>query len=106
MNTLTITEKMEKLGKLLAESPLPDDVKKVFVDNASRYTEGAVDILIETFEKEKAEVVAIAEAIMQREKEQAQELHELEDATRPLVQKAIDDVVMQILRESIQKPKV
>ncbi len=106
MSSLTITEKMEKLGKLLAESPLPDEVKKVFVDNASTYTEGAVDLLIETFEKERAEVVAIAEAIAKRDLERQEELHAFEIETRPIVQKAIDETVTKILRESIQKSVV
>jgi len=104
MTTLTIAEKMEKLGKLLAESPLPDEVKKVFVDNAGSYTEGSVDILIETFEKERDEIVAITQAIIEREKEKEQELREFEIATRPVVQKAIDNMTMQVLKESVQKP--
>lgn len=60
MTTKIQKEIAERLGKLLAQSPLANDLKKLFLDNLDKIPDYYIFDLIDALEKEKVELQRIA----------------------------------------------
>ena len=59
----TDTKKAQKLGKLLAESPLEDEIKQAIIDNIDKMPMDLVDKLIYSLENEQEVVDKIAKEV-------------------------------------------
>ncbi len=51
--------KLERCGKLLAQSPLADEIKNAVIDTLGKMTEGDIDRLIKMLERETIELTAL-----------------------------------------------
>ena len=89
----------------IEESPIDDEVKEILITNMDSFDESHIDTLIESFKNEQMALSSLEEIINAHDKDVAIAEQEIEAETRPIVQKAIDDFVMSVLKESLLKSK-
>lgn len=95
MDSKTQKEIQERLGKLLAASPLADDLKKALLDNLDKIPDYHVFDLIDALEKEKLELQRIALDIKLFLDQQDEDWKKLEEKQ----QKAADEIIDEEIRK-------
>ena len=93
-----IIEKAKEVGMLLAQSPLSDDIKQVFLDAIDTMKVSDLDLLLDSLRKEDRELELFAEKLEQFFKERDQDWKNLEAEQK----KRTTELVEEFLRD-IQK---
>jgi hypothetical protein len=95
-------EKAKKLGDLLAESPLADELKDAIISNLAKIPIGFIDNLIVSLESEKEKVEEIASSIKDFFEEQDKNWKELEEKQANEAERIIKEEIEQIEQETIK----
>lgn len=82
-------EIQERLGRLLAESPLTEDLKKLLLDSLDKLPDYFIFDLIDMLEKEKIEVERVTMDVREFLRRQSQEWEKTEEDQRAAVEKII-----------------
>lgn len=82
-------EIQERLGRLLAESPLTEDLKKLLLDSLDKLPDYFIFDLIDMLEKEKIEVGRVTMDVREFLRRQSQEWEKTEEDQRAAVEKII-----------------
>lgn len=91
MNQKIKKEIQDRLGKLLAESPLHNEVKKVLLDNIDKIPDYRVFDLIDALEKEKIELERIALDIKLFLEQQNEDWRKLEEKQAQVADATIEE---------------
>lgn len=95
--------KMQRLAELLAESPLDDQIKDVIVENANQLTVSDVDSLIQSLERERAELILLDEDIRTMTRNEKVEEDKIEQIQQELVQARVNSFLAEVLKENLHK---
>lgn len=96
MNTKTQKDIQERLGLLLAQSPLAEDLKKALLDNMDKIPDYFVFDLIDALEKEKIELERIALDIKLFLEQQDQDWKKLEEKQQAVADDIIDEEIKKV----------
>ena len=86
----------ERLAKLLADSPLAEDLKKALLDNLDRIPDYHIFDLIDALEKEKVELERIALDIKLYLEQQDKDWKDLEAKQEALADEVVDQEIQKI----------
>lgn len=92
---MTIEQKAQKIGELLASSPLKEEIKVAILDNLSEMPESALDQLLTALTNEYQLIDTLALELEKFAAHQKEYWRDLEEAQR----EAVDDVVAKHVRE-------
>ncbi len=92
---MTITQKAEKIGELLAASPLKEEIKVAILDNLAEMPERALDDLIKALTAEGKMIANLSEELEKFTTHQNEYWRDLEETQK----EAVDDVVAKHVRE-------
>ena len=99
-----LKEKIEKLGVLLAQSPIAEEIKGVILENAILFTEGDVDALLVSFEREQAELGRLEKMIQENDVAMEKAVVDDEDRLNQVAREMIDKFLVEtILKETMKK---
>lgn len=96
MNQTTQKEIQERLAKLLADSPLAEDLKKALIDNLDKIPDYHIFDLIDALEKEKVELERIAMDVKLFVEQQDKDWKDLEAKQEEVADKVIDEEIQKI----------
>lgn len=85
--------KTERCAALLAESPLDAEIKKTILDNLSSMTEGDLDNILHSLERETLELTAFAKDLEKFDANQEQRWISVEKDQQKLAEKALEDAL-------------
>lgn len=97
-----LQKKLERLGLLLAFSPLSQTVKDTILENAQHLTEKDVDDLITSLEREEAECAELAELFVQHDAEVAKDEAKIEKEAKKIADKVTKDFLSKALLNRLQ----
>lgn len=100
MNSKVKKEIQERLGKLLAESPLEGEVKKVLLENIGKIPDYHVFDLLDALEKEKLELQRIALDVKLFLEQQNGDWKKLEERQAAVADEIIDEEIKKIEDEA------
>ena len=86
----------ERLAKLLADSPLAEDLKKALLDNLDRIPDYHIFDLIDALEKEKVELERVALDIKLYLEQQDKDWKDLEAKQEALADEVVDQEIQKI----------
>ena len=96
MNAKIEKEIQERLAKLLAYSPLAEDLKKALIDNLDKIPDYHIFDLIDALEKEKVELERIALDIKLYLEQQDKDWKDLEAKQEALADEVVDQEIQKI----------
>ena len=96
MNAKTEKEIQERLAKLLAFSPLAEDLKKALVDNLDKIPDYHIFDLIDALEKEKVELERIALDIKLFLEQQGKDWKDSEAKQEEIANEIVDQEIQKI----------
>ncbi len=96
MNAKIEKEIQEKLAKLLADSPLAEDLKKALLDNLDKIPDYHVFDLMDALEKEKVELERIALDIKLFLEQQDKDWKDLEAKQEAVADEIVDQEIQKI----------
>ncbi|MDP3731078.1 MAG: hypothetical protein Q8R34_01115 [bacterium] len=96
MNEIIQKELQEKLGQLLAESPLAEELKKTILDGMDKLPEYLIFDLLDALEKEKIELERIAEEIGAYLEQQDGDWLKLEEKQQEAANNIVDQELQKI----------
>lgn len=99
----TLTTKLQKLGTLLAESILADEIKVALLENAEQLTLKHIDELIASLEREQVELEDLEKIIRDNDEVEAQAAQVVEQESAKISRRMIDDFLMEAIRADLMK---
>jgi Skp family chaperone for outer membrane proteins len=97
-----LQKKLERLGLLLAFSPLSQVVKDTILENAEHLTEKDVDDLITSLEREEAECAELSELFIQHDEEVAKDEAKIEKEAKQITDKVTKEFLSKYLLNRLQ----
>ena len=97
-----LQKKLERLGEMLALSPLSHVVKDAIIENAGQLTVQDVDNLLASLEREQAELAELARLFAEHDAEVAQEQEKLEREGETIARQSADAFLAQILSDHLK----
>lgn len=93
-----VITKAQKLGKLLALSPLADEIKDVIVERADQLTPEVVDELIVSLEREQVELIGLEKLFRDHDAEEEKIQAQLEQEGQKIAQEVVDSFLVEALK--------
>lgn len=90
--------KAQRLGKLLALSPLADEIKDVIVERADQLTLEVVNELIASLEREQVELIGLERLFRDHEAEEEKIQTQLEQEGQKIAQEVVDSFLVESLK--------
>ena len=90
MNEITQKEIQERLGRLLAESPLAEEIKKAILDGLDKLPDYLIFDLLDALEKEKIELERVALEVRIYLEEQDKDWLKLEEKQQDMADHLIE----------------
>lgn len=101
MDTI-LTTKLQRLGELLAASPIDDEIKNVLLENAEQLTPESIDGLIASLEREQTELEEVEEIVRDFNTTQELENRRVTLESQSIVRKMVDDFLLEAMRENLK----
>lgn len=99
------TEKANRLGELLAKSPINEDLKELILNKLSDMSESAIDLLIASLENENLMTENLIADLDKFDQEQIADWNNLEQEQSDQAMKLVDEEISKIEGELINDLK-
>lgn len=87
---------LTKIGELLGNSPLDEEIKKAIIDNLDNLPEHATEELLELLQKEDAQLERVSEILREFEETQNENWKELEAEQQTQASKLVNQITTEI----------
>jgi len=85
--------KVQRVGTLLAQSPLDDEIKNAIIDNFDKVTEDQLDQILKSLERETVELTSLAKILKEFDSKQDNDWKSLEKEQEETASKIVEDAV-------------